>query len=874
MRTVDRDFYVDDLLKSVKTDEIAVQLTRELIELLKCGGFRLTKWMSNSRKVLAAVPKDERARPLLDLDLDDLPVERALGVHWDVNRDTFRFRVVPQDKPLTKRGLLSTISSLYDPIGFVSPVVLCAKKIMQRLWKLDLQWDDPLPPEELCQWQKWKQELPVLSQIEIPRCHLQFNQNFVQIQLHNFCDASEEGYGMCSYLRFLYDNGSISCSFLVGKSKTAPLKAVTVPRLELQAATLAVKVKQAIAGELSYNIERVVFWTDSKTVLQYIKNETKRFHTYVANRVSEIRSVTDPKQWRHCPGKLNPADYASRGLKATKLSTQHTWWKGPEYLWQPETNWPNCPENEEISEDDPEVRIQVNAQQIVTREQQNGKSSPQNASLQTIVKESSSWIGLQRKVAWLARFCDWVRDKSTCAMGGLVVEELNQAIKSIVRGTQREMFIQELCDLKANKKLGERNRIVKLKPFLVEGIIRVGGRLDNAITLSFDEKHPIILGNHHVSRLIIQHCHERLAHAGKEQTLAETRKAFWILGGRTLTKKIIRSCFKCRRANAKPLRQVMGPLPKSRLIPYNPPFTYSGVDFFGPLQVKRGRGTAKRWGCIITCLTTRAVYLEVAPSLETDDFIMVLRQFISRRGPPEEIRSDRGTNFVGADRELRQAIRNWNENKIKRELQQRGIKWIFNPPSAPHMSGAWERLIQTTKRHLRALIGSNIISEFALRTLFAEIEAIMNSRPITAVSDDPRDLEALTPNHFLLQRKVTGLPPGFFTQEDRFGRKQWRKVQYLADLFWKRWINEYLRHLQEREKWTKVQKNIQVGDLVMIAEKEQTRSKWPLGRVTETFTGKDGHVRSAKVKTANAEFHRPIIKLCVLEPCGNTDVDV
>ena len=200
------------------------------------------------------------------------------------------------------------------------------------------------------------------------------------------------------------------------------------------------------------------------------------------------------------------------------------------------------------------------------------------------------------------------------------------------------------------------------------------------MVLSYGEKHPILLPkNHYISQLIVRLCHKSLAHAGKEQTLAQTRKMYWILGGRGLAKNVIRNCLKCRRLHERSMKQVMAPLTKERLEPYYPPFTFSGVDFFGPLMVKWGRGSAKRWGCHFTCLTTRAVFLKQVPTLETDDFIMALRQFISRRGPPEEIRSDRGTNFVGAERELKEAIGGWNLAKIGQDLQQRGVKWTFHP---------------------------------------------------------------------------------------------------------------------------------------------------------------------------------------------------
>jgi len=295
----------------------------------------------------------------------------------------------------------------------------------------------------------------------------------------------------------------------------------------------------------------------------------------------------------------------------------------------------------------------------------------------------------------------------------------------------------------------------------------------------------------------------------------------------------------------------------------------TGVDLFGPLTVKWGRGTAKRWGCLFTSLTTRAVYLEVTPSLETDDFIMILRQFISRRGPPKEIWSDRGTNIIGANRELKESIAESNEEKIEGQLQQRGIKRVLQPPASPHMSGVGERLVQTTKKHLKNVVRDGLLNDLELRTLLAEIESIVNNLPIIAVSDDPADFAALTPNHFLLQR-ATQLLPGVFVSENKFSRRRWRKVQFLVVHHWKRWIREYLLALQRRPKWVKSRRNGQPGDLVLIVEDNVVRNRWPLGRVVEVFTGQDGGVRSARIKTAaGGVFHRPITKICLLEEASD-----
>ena len=321
---VENDFYIDDFVKSVGTVSEASSLADEVTCLLNEAGFRLTKSMSNSREVLSKIPDADRAKPTLDLDLENLPVERTLGVQWDVEKDAFLFKVREPHQPPTKRGILSAVSSLYDPMGFVCPVVLEAKKILQRLWKLNLRLDDLIPEDLQSLWNEWKCKLAVLSQVQVPRCHL-IDSTVVNISLHLFSDASEDGYGMCSYLRFVYACGTVRCSFLIGRSRSSPVRPISIPRLELQAVTMSVKMYRVLVDELTYKISNATFWSDSQTKLQYIKNVSKQFQTYVANCVVEIREVTSPDQWTHCPGKVNPADDASCGLKPPKRSCQHPW---------------------------------------------------------------------------------------------------------------------------------------------------------------------------------------------------------------------------------------------------------------------------------------------------------------------------------------------------------------------------------------------------------------------------------------------------------------------------------------------------------------------------------------------------------------------
>ena len=315
------------------------------------------------------------------------------------------------------------------------------------------------------------------------------------------------------------------------------------------------------------------------------------------------------------------------------------------------------------------------------------------------------------------------------------------------------------------------------------------------------------------------------------------------------------------------MTQEMAELPKIRLTPYEPPFTYSRVDYFGPFYVKRGRGKVreKRWGAIFICMNSRAVHLEVAKSLETDDFILLLMRFLNRRGHVKELRSDNGTNFVGADREIKEAIEHIDDEKVRSELLQRGCKWVFHPPGASHMSGVWERLVKSVKRSLKAILGKDLINEEVLQTVFTEAERIANSRPLTRNSSSQDDDEPHTPSHFLNIRPTVNLPPGMVHESDRFSRKRWRQAQLLANHYWKRWLREYIPSLQEHQKWHKTQRNLQTGELVLIADDNAPRHQWPIGRVTNVFPGSDGLVRSGEVRAKGSTYRRPITKICFLE---------
>ena len=756
VETVLKDFYVDDCLKSVANEDQAIRLVRQLCDLLSEGGFRLTKWVSNSRPVLSTIEEKDRAKQVKEIDLnyEALPTERALGVYWDVESDCFSYKITIREKPLTKRGLLSIVSSVYDPLGFACPYSITAKKILQDLTRMKKAWDDPLPDAELERWLCWRGGLESMEQVKISRCIQppDFGQ-IMHIQLHHFSDASETAYGVASYVRLVDTAGHVHCVLMMAKSRLAPLKQMTIPRLELTAATMSVRLDMTIRRELSMHIHESIFWTDSMLVLRYISNENRRFQTFVANRVATIRDGSSASQWRYVDSKSNPADDASRGLSADEMVNKRRWLQGPSFLRQEESAWPKTPNPKaQIPDDDPEVK---RAQVCLVEETHLGTVIDQ------LLERRSSWYMLKKDLAWILRFKLWLRNKARgypmqLNKGPLTVKETKTAEIEIVKYVQRQNFVNEVKTLEYSDKQGSGKKtesrqikrsstIYRLVPVMTPmGVLVVGGRLKNA-PIPDETKHQMILPRrHHVVDLIVRHFHECSGHLGREYVLSQIRQQFWIIHARSAVRRVLGNCFGCRRRNALPCEQKMADLPRNRVTPDEPPFTYVGIDYFGTFYVKRGRSQVKRYGCIFTCFAIRAIHIEVAHSLDTSSFINALQRFISRRGQPKEITSDNGSNFVGGMRELREAIEGWNQTKIQQFLHQRGIQWKFNPPAASHMGGVWERQIRTVRKVLRALMKEQVVDDEGLSTLMCLVEAIVNGRPLTTNSDDPRDLEALS----------------------------------------------------------------------------------------------------------------------------------
>jgi hypothetical protein len=845
--TVRENFYVDDCLKAVATPEEAVTLVKDLRSMLAEGGFRVTKFASNSKQVLESIPVDDRAKGIRPLNLgsDSLPFEKSLGLTWDLKQDLLTFLTSVKPKPVTRRGMLSSVSSLFDPLGLVSPFTVRGRMLVQELTRLNLGWDEKIPEHIAQQWAEWLDELAAVSEFKIARCITPAGA--VEFQLHHFGDASSKAYGSVSYLRSTLSDGQVVTFLVMSRSRLAPMKELSIPRLELSAAALAVKIDGMLRRELGLELSRSVFWSDSMVVLGYINNPMVRYHTFVANRVSAVHAGSESDQWRHVASADNPADMISRGIPIDELNQSSLWIQGPHFLGEPVKNWPGYQVTSAPSSDDPEVKrvcpVLLNAD---------------NELLEDFIGHHSSWLVLRRRAALLLRVKDWLRKKASGKdrpdMRKLVTAaEISAAEVALISYVQKKEFPSYFA-----REFPVKGSLVSLTPSMnLDGLLAVGGRISKG-DLPVRTKHPVILPkNHHLTDLVVG--------VGREHVLSLVRERYWIISGRLVVRRVLTKCVVCKRWNGQPTNQLMGDLPKGRVDVSNPPFTNVGVDFFGPFMVKRGRSLQKRYGCLFTCMTVRAVHLEVSFTLDTDSFIHCLHRFMSRRGCPKRIFCDNGTNFVGAEGQLKDLLGRLDQGRIQAVLVPKGIEWNFIPPRASHMGGVWERLVKSVKRVLNPMLSEQTLEDEGLATLMCVVESILNSRPLTRVSEDPNDLEALTPNHLLLPGTYSyTYPDREFRPEDEYVRRRWRQIQYHADVFWRRWLREYLPLLQSRSKWQVKQRDLQVNDLVLLVE-ESPRSQWPLAKVLETFPGDDGRVRKVKIRTRGTELIRPITKLCVLE---------
>lgn len=855
-----RDTYVDDVLSGDESIPRAKRKISQLNDVLTAGGFTLKKWIANDLNLLDEIPTcDRESSPTVSVS--DNTMHHTLGVRWERQSDKFIISapsLATSNNRVTKRSVLSLIARMFDPLGWIAPIIVTAKIFMQDLWAIRLDWDDELPEDLKSRWTNYVTLLNGVSHISIPRWFGISSSNLA-VEVHGFADASQSALAAVVYLRVLNDNEDAQVKMICAKTKVAPLKRLTIPRLELSAAALLVRQVKKIREVLDLNQAPIHLWTDSTVALTWIKGHPSRWKDFVRNRVSFIQELSNSR-WHHVAGKENPADLASRGVNPQRLQLEELWWTGPHWLRTRSISWTaSTPIHE--STDDLEERAPRCTTAIKDREQ-NLWMLDQYSSLRTLLR-ITAWV--QRA---LKRFRKDVTSPSSHEP--LTVEEIESSLKWWVKCTQQAYFSAEIKSLKSQNPLPISNDLRRLTPFLdTDGLLRLRGRLLRAL-LDPAEKHPLILPREcRLTTLVIHHHHRKTLHGGPQLTLSSIRQKFWIIGGRIPIRAFIHKCVICARHRATTGQQAVGQLPASRVIPGRP-FLHIGVDYAGPVTLKtvRGRGSKayKGYFIIFVCFSTSAIHLEVATDYSTEGFLAAFKRFTGRRGICSTITSDCGTNLIGADAELKRLFtassREWTH--LANVLTSDGVTWKFNPPSAPHFGGKWEAGVKSVKFHLRRVIGDATLTYEELSTLLVQIEAILNSRPLIALSDDPSDLTALTPGHFIIGSALSTVPEPSLQEVSRNRLSRWQLLQTMKESFWQRWSSEYLQQLQTPSKRHRPQDAFQKGSLVLIKDERFPPSKWPLARITHVHPGVDGLIRVVTVRTATSTFKRPIVKLCLL----------
>ena len=838
-------FYVDNFVHTYVDSE---QLRREYPQvnsILSDASMPLQGWISN------CIEFNENVR--VDHDEVDIKHVNVLGLSWNVVSD--ELSLYPSNKvckgecmhhQVTKRLVVSVISSLFDPLGLLSPVLIKGKLFIQNLWKTNYAWDDVISESLTLEFQDICKTLGKISDVQFSRFAIVPKKS----DLHIFCDSSQRAYGLAVYVVDLENKSS---NLLMSKARVAPNPPITIPKLELLALTLASRLVKNLSNDELFSSCTV--WCDSEVALNWAYHNKSK-EVFVRNRVSEIRQLQSEYKFEllHVPSQSNRADILTRGVTVSQLSKNSLWKHGPLFL----LNSSEYPPQKEF------VLSSVVVAEILTE--------PIVVEQDVPVFDMSKFSSLTRVMGIMSVIMQFCRTYFPSKF------KLN-SLHACVRLAQLQSFPTLYKYLAQPEQIPNppeevKNLVKQLDLFMSEDqLICCSSRMQNS-DLSPEAQFPIYLpAKHPLTKLIITHYHVTNHHCGLGSLLMCIRQQFWISKARVILKNVIRSCVVCRKTVGRNVPQPgPPPLPEER-VKYVRPFNAVGIDFTGSITVCNPSDSEdlpiKVYVCLFTCTVTRAVHLELCDSLTTEEFLLALRRFCAKFGVPSLIISDNGTNFRGAERFL---VDIQDEPEVRSHLQNTNIVWKFLTPRSPWSGGFFERMISTVKTCLHKCLYRRRVSSSELRSLLCEIQTIVNSRPLTYLSEDIRD-DYLSPSHLIYGRSVTLLPPlNSFGPDVPYGefldlRVQYARLSSILSKFERDWRSSYLTSLKERHLNCARVKPCEVkeGDLVLLELDNMKRSHYPLGLVLRLIPSTDNVTRSAVIRASGTEYVRPLCKLIPLE---------
>jgi hypothetical protein len=904
VETLRNSFYMDDASDSRPTEEQALETAHQLLAIMEKISMPIHKFYSNSPLVLKNIDPSFLAKEI-HLGDGDVEIEsgKILGMRYNASPEedflgfAGKFKTIHEwsnrskttkveGGKWTKRHVARAAASIYDPHGLISPFVARSKVIMQEIWKRPhLDWDSTLPPEICIPWEQWLTQAFLVPEIKIDRW-LRYEPKCTY-QLHTFCDASEEGMCCASYLR-VKKKKTVDCNLIAAKARISPLKAESISRLELVACVMATRLCHAVQEIYRVKAEECFYWTDSMVSLHWVNTPAKAFKAFVAHRIGEIQTHTEPRQWFHVPGKENPADVGTRKITALELRDSEVWWKGASFLKLPPSEWPKRTIYLEIEEDKEVKNVALKAQANAKPRILSVPEERKTRGLNLINPENTSvglkWDGYQkitRRLAYVIRFLRGVKKGRRLENLELHPGEIEAAKRRLITMAQARDFSKEvkfLTDKMAQGSVPELSsypemrgsKILLFAPFLDQkGVLRSKSRLEKSEVYGYDKTFPVILDRcSGLARLLAEKAHHEIGHpVGHQAVRARIASSYVISGLGTLVQSIQRKCFVCRLRSGKPMTQLQSALPVTRLGQHLRAFADTGIDYAGPFELKMGRAKARKkvWVLVLTCMATRAVHFEPTGGMETTHVINAISRFVDIRGTPVTITSDNQTSFTKANKTLTEWLEKIDFRQVVKDTQRlsesRGIKWNFNPPRAPHFGGVFEIIVKAMKRALETSIGREDLTEEEFRTVISKAAWMLNSRPIQRVGN-VSDLETLSPAHFLgaCPEEATfppDLPPG---RNDLPGRlEQQIKVQ---SHIWKRFHAEIIPELVSRKKWLYQEETVRVGDLMVEIDDNNPRGLWKKVLIKSIEPSKDGLIRKVFIQDSERRtYYRPITRL-------------
>ncbi|KAH7718166.1 Pao retrotransposon peptidase family protein [Aphelenchoides avenae] len=935
-REVLANCYVDNIYLTADDIEEASDKYRASKQMFADMNMNLREYATNDASFNASLPKEDQAK------FDGF---KQLGVNWDLNSDewVFNFRVgsltadwCPKprkgqrknragrpDVP-TKRLMSSTMLSRFDPLGLVSPAILPARLAVQATCKAKYGWDDPVDTKLLEQWNK-AIECWASTEIRVPR--LIKPKGHQVAELHVFCDASGHSYGAAAYLVVQASDGTRSSNLIFSRSRLKALNTnLTIPRLELMAATLGARLVDFLQKQLTTKVSNITLWTDSQVVFFWIQSKEKQ-PVFVENRLREIRILKGLHNIciKYVPTEDNPADVLSRGISASKLQEHQLWWKGPRFLGQSDvTTWPVQPTLTEYEETEQPFEA------VVERE------------LAAAISSRSSRLGY---IVDPAGFNDWekflyktyeylfnivlrmrtvsVKRQSTAWIPTTfrpLVEDIT-LFKPNDRASLKDLHVTETFVLKTTQSQyppsSEDERQLRLS-YDENGLLRASSRLTQSTDVPSSAYNPVYLPRKaRVTELLIHFHHDTQRHLGTNATLASLRRRFWFTSGRRTTQQAVRRlCKECAIWNAKPLKIPEWPvLPASRVNRFKP-FSHIGLDNFGSYTVKDTINDhcaqRKVWVLIVSCLTTRAIWMDVVPDMTAESFINAFKRHMASNGTPYSVICDNATNFVAGGealrrvseqgrpvaqaedvrRSLRQAVRRRQLHEVSADDPVEGnsppiVEFNHIPEYAPWRGATYERLIGNAKYCLKRAIGRKILTLDEFRTLIAEVTRAVNERPIAYMSDKVEDFTLLRPLDFLAPLSQDRPVPNPTPEERSKGDlkdptyhskkpsavdklvEMWTEQARRLETFWSLWHERILLNSLERgtgpDKTTRNKRpqgrpvdNL-IGQYVLVKDDNAPQYKWKRAEILDVIESSDGIIRTASIRLPSGTVSRRAI---------------